>query len=45
MHDENKTILDYLWAFSHIKLPLYSQHLDKAVYSVEGLLTHLSSWK
>ena len=19
MHDENKTILDYLWAFSHIK--------------------------
>ena len=37
MHDENKTILDYLWAFLILSCPLYSQHLDKAVYSVEGL--------
>ena len=42
---KTKLFLTICGLFLILSCPLYSQHLDKAVYSVEGLLTHLSSWK
>ena len=42
---KTKLFLTICGLFLILSCPLYSQHLDKAVYSVEGFLTHLSSWK